>query len=107
MPDIFISNILKHWKYVFKMKEMSFAWTNEESVPFYVTKTTRWDSDQILSAHQWTSLSFMLKQSKCHIYTISAAGVLGTMFGVSSEHLINQLDLQLRQCYISKRLAFN
>ncbi len=74
---------------------------------FLCNKNSQMGHDQIFSAHRRTSLSFMLKHSKYHIYTISAAGVLGTMPGVSTEHLINQLDLQLRQRYISERLAFN
>lgn len=49
----------------------------------------------------------MLKHSKCHIYTLSATGVLETMPVVSTEHLINQLKLQLWSRYISKKMAFD
>lgn len=53
----------------------------EGTVPLYITKNNQTGKkhDEIFSAHRCTSVSFILKHCKCHIYTIIAACVVGTM----------------------------
>lgn len=80
----------------------------ERSLRFYETNTTRWGKNIIKSSYSAVRLTQLYaKACKCHIYTINAADVWGTMPCVSGEHLIKQLHLQLLWYHMSTRLVFN
>lgn len=68
-------------------------------VPFLIKQkqSEKIKQEQMFSSDWRASLSFMLNNSKCHIYTISAAAGWRGNLSVSYEHLINSWIFHLNR----------